>query len=257
MPRRGEKIYKRKDGRWEGRYVKNYDSAGKAKYGSVYAKTYSEAKKLLFNVNHKIATDKPSPEKSKIEFGEILHLWLENSRLKLKVQTYSKYMHLMEKHIVPGIGNIPADKINTTLINKFLFEKKMSGRLDGNGGLSASYIRTISFMIRSALKYASSEGYCNIMNFEIIRPAKKNKNPEILSSNEQIKLEKYILEHFDNKKMGTLLSLYTGLRLGELCGLKWKDVNFDDKTIHVQRTVERINSIDTEKKKKTVLICSE
>ena len=90
MPRRGENIRKRKDGRWEARYIKRYNSDGKAIYASVYAKTYFEVKKKQTEKLNQISTEAPPTTNRKITFREVLFLWLNNNRIKLKDQTYSR-----------------------------------------------------------------------------------------------------------------------------------------------------------------------
>lgn len=83
MPRKGENIYKRKDGRWEGRYIRSYDANNKAKYSYVYGKTYSEVKQKLVD---KRSTVKKSPTVSQksIHYSELLDLWLHSSQLNTK-----------------------------------------------------------------------------------------------------------------------------------------------------------------------------
>lgn len=255
MPRRGENIHKRKDGRWEGRYIKGYDMTGKAKYGSVYAKTYLEAKHKLICINEKMINKSFPAQKTKLIFSEVLYLWLENNHLKLKPQTYIKYLFLIESHIIPCVGKYAVEKINSTMVNKFLAEKSYQGRLDGNGGLSPSYIRTISFIIVSAIEFATKEGYCSVIISNITLPSRNKKELQILTYQEQTQLEKHLIGNPDNRNLGILISLYTGLRLGEVCGLRWGDIDFISGTIHVRHTVERIKNLDYEKGgNKTILI---
>ena len=85
MSRRGENIRKRKDGRWEGRYIKEYNCEGKAKYASVYGRTYLEVKQKLRLVLQNTNTSCES--NCNIHFKEVLYLWLENNRISLKPQT--------------------------------------------------------------------------------------------------------------------------------------------------------------------------
>ena len=233
MPRRGENIHKRKDGRWEGRYIKKYDLSGKACYGSVYAKSYLEVKRKLIEISEKVINNRSPAKSQNLLFREVLYLWLENGKLRYKHQTYTKYLYMIESHIISEIGNIKIKNINCEFINKFLYDKSNSGRLDGKGGLSPSYIRTIAFIICSAIDYAAKEGYCATLSREIICPPKAKKQLEVLTSQEQNKLELYISNDIDDRKIGTLLSLYTGLRIGEVCGLTWGDIDFSGETIHV------------------------
>lgn len=256
MPRRGENIRKRSDGRWEGRYIKGHDECGKSKYGSVYAKSYLEVKRKLIEANEQMSLN-ALPEKSyKMTFREVLYLWLDTNQIKLREQTYAKYQRLIEQHIVPDIGMIQVKRITSTIINQFLYQKSNNGRLDGRGGLSSSYIRTISFIIVSALDFAVKSGFCQPLIGDIVRPAKKKKDLEVLTIKEQLTLESVVWIDCDERKVGVLLSLYAGLRIGEVCGLKWDDIDFEANTIHIRRTVERVANVnckETDKKTKLVV----
>ncbi len=92
MSKRGENIHKRKDGRWEGRYICDRTETGKAIYHSVYGKTYSEVKeKLRLCVNKKQDTQ----QKEIMPFNLVLDSWLENNRVRYKASTYTKYKYIM------------------------------------------------------------------------------------------------------------------------------------------------------------------
>lgn len=244
MPRRGENIHKRKDGRWEGRYIKEYDSEGKAKYSSVYAKTYLEVKQKLKDAPSIVGTQQFPHTRGAIYFKEILFLWLDSNRLNLKPQTYAKYLYMIENHIVGTLGNYEVRALTTAIINQVIVEKNDYGRLDGNGGLSASYIRTITFIIMAAIDFAVVEGYRMPLNGNITKLQRQKKELEVLTVKEQIQLENYLYINIDKRKLGTLLALYTGMRIGEVCGLRWCDIDFDSQTIHIRNTVERIKNIN-------------
>ena len=235
MPRRGENIRKRKDGRWEGRYRAD-DEVQKNKYISVYGKTYAEVKdKLLFQK----ANRKPHIL-SKRSFEDILLLWLNTNSLKHTEQTYCKYKMLIDNHIVPALGSKRIDQIDIATINHVVAKKYTSGKLDGTGGLSASYIQTICYIINAALTFAVKNGYCDSFKGDIIRPSAPKHNVETLSRTEQDTLEKYLVSQTDYQMLGILLSLYLGLRLGETCGLKWEDFDFCTNSVSIRRSIERI-----------------
>ncbi len=257
MPKRGENIRKRKDGRWEARYIKDYTLEGKANYVSIYGKTYYETKKKLVETAEKINRNEYI-QGHEVYFREVLYLWLSNNKIKLKQQTYSKYLELIENHIIPSIGHIKITKIDTLTINRFIENKSYNGRLDGNGGLSVSSMKSLIFIIQSTFAFASKEGLRVPIKGDINRPVQKKRELKILNRQEQFILEKYMSYHFDTTKLGIVLSLYIGLRIGEICGLKWSDINFEEKTIHIKRTVERIRNINRKSwEPKTKLIISD
>lgn len=254
MPRRGENIRKRSDNRWEGRYIKEYDILGKAKYASVYAKTYLEVKKKLSDARQQ--KNKALPNKNEnISLREVLFLWLENGKHNFKEQTYVRYKYIIEMHIIPEIGKTPINRIENEYINNFLVKKINYGRLDGKGGLSISYTQTIGFILSSAINFAIQENLCSPITGSRIKLTKKKNNIDVLSLVEQRRLEEYLYEKIDNRRAGILLALYTGMRLGELCGLHWDNIDLKNGTIHIQQTIERINNFDF-KGDKTKLIIS-
>lgn len=244
MPRRGENIHKRKDGRWEGRYIREYDSDGNAKYSSVYARTYLEVKQKLRDAITIPKSQQRTNKENTILFKDILFLWLDRNRITLKPQTYAKYLYMIENHIIDTLGSYEIASLTATIINQVIVEKFYFGRLDGKGGLSASYIRTITFIVSAAIEFAVTEGYRTPLNGSITKPQKQKIELEVLTIKEQLQLENYLYLNIDQRKLGVLLSLYTGMRIGEVCGLKWADINFETQTIHIRNTVERIKNIN-------------
>ena len=255
MPRRGENIRKRKDNRWEGRYIKEYDFSGKAKYASVYAYSYLDVKKKLAEA--KITVTNSTSQKNAISFREVLFLWIEHKRNEVKEQTYVRYLYIIENHILPEIRKMQISQVTNDFINSFLIEKRKHGRLDGKGGLSASYIQTISFVLNSAVNYAVELNYCGPIVGNKIKIQKKKCHLEVLSLAEQTQLENYLVNNIDCRKIGILLALYTGIRLGELCGLRWDCVDFNSGTIHIMQTIERVSNTKVKNgETKTKLIIS-
>ncbi len=255
MSRKGENIRKRKDGRWEGRYIKSRGPDGKAIYGSIYGKTYTNVKNKLKEIN---SNQVEFLKGNTMTFEEALFLWLESNKLKQKKQTYCKYLQLINTQITPCLGYIKLSRINSIIVNQFVLEKSMFGRLDNRGGLSASYIQTICFIIESTLKFCEENNLSSRFTGKIIRPTKKNNSIQILSFDEQKQLEKHLFTDVTETKIGILLSLYAGLRVGEVCGLKWENIDFINGIIHVEKTVERIKNLDKlDTSSKTVLILSD
>lgn len=251
MPRRGENIRKRKDGRWEGRYkIGNYPS-GATKYKSVYGHSYSEVKeKLKLLINEQIENSQTN--RSNLLFKDILYLWLNSNKIKHKGATENKYLYLIEKHIAPKLGCIKVKALNSIIINDFLNQKLKKGRLDNKGGLSSSYVRNMSHIISSAISYAVNEQLCIPIKNPIQKPIVEKKDLKILSFIEQQKLEAFLLNNIDETKFAVYLTLNTGLRIGEICALCWDDFDIDNRVIHIRKTVSRIRC--ESKEQKTILI---
>lgn len=187
-------------------------------------------------------------------FEEILNLWLKDNLVRLKGGTISKYRYLIDKHILPELGEMRMSFLTSTVINSFLTEKLNGGRLDFCGGLSVSYVRSIMLIINSAHKFAVNSGVCLPLKTPIHKPASKRKEPIVLSREEQRKLEHYLFLGTNQTKIGVLLSLHTGLRIGEICALSWKDIDLTNQIIHVRHTVSRIIDDDSKSGRKTRLI---
>ena len=259
MSRKGENIHKRKDGRWEGRYIQSYLDNGRAKYVSVYAHSYSEVKRKMRDAIHNNSIlSSNSPEDTICYFSDLLMLWLNNSEIRLKKQTYIRYEELIQKHIIPSLGNIKIGDLTTVSINSFIKMESKHGRLDGRGGLSAGSLKIISSIMHSALEFAAQENYRGEFCGKIHIPFQAKNEIEILSTKEQQILEKYLDTDIDYMKLGIIITLNTGLRIGEICGLKWSDIDLEENLLYVQRTVQRVKNLETDESgKKTSLITGE
>lgn len=240
MPKRGENIYKRKDGRWEGRYrIKSYSGKG-TKYKSIYGKSYKEVKEKMMLQRQEEAVF--FSRKKEPIFSDVLELWILENRLRLKGATENKYQNMIDMHIAPALGHIKVSELTTTNINAFLENKRKNGRLDGKGGLSASYIKSMSLVIQAALNYAVQEELCEPLRKSVFKLTIEKKEIHILNCAEQKQLEAYLLKDTDETKLGMLISLYMGLRIGEVCALAWEDIDFQEKILHVRHTVARVRA---------------
>ena len=237
MPKRGENIHKRKDGRWEGRIKPKAGDSSKALYKSIYGKTYGEVKKKL--AEH-AESDKHESNRKSVSFRDAAALWLQTGKHKHKGATEVKYENLLNKHILPSLGDYRLSSINTVVLTEFMNNKLTAGRLDGNGGLSPSYVRSIMLVVTEILAFATEEQLCEPSRIKIRKPAVEKKELEILDHSSQQKLEAVLLQDTDEVKAGILLSLYTGLRISEVCALKWSDIDLRNKVIHVRSTVARV-----------------
>lgn len=143
MSKRGENIRKRNDGRWEARVLCKY-SNGKVYYHSVYGKSYKEVKKKKDEfIKGETSLKVSQNNKSYISFEQLLIMWLKNKDFNQKKSTQLKYKNIIELHIIPELGNMDITQIDDVLINQFLISKRENGRLDGKGGLSNSYVKSI------------------------------------------------------------------------------------------------------------------
>lgn len=158
MSKRGENIYKRKDGRWEGRYVKCRTLHGKIQYGYVYGKSYSETKaKLKENASAPIRSSSSQATQSAL-YDEVLKAWLLSSKNRVKESTFSRYNHLVERHIQPLLGRYPISEISTVLLEECIDYLLQNGRLDGSGGLSPKSVSDIiTVIVREGETYSTKQ----------------------------------------------------------------------------------------------------
>lgn len=163
----------------------------------------------------------------------------------------NKYWTIIDRHINPILGRLELSQITPSLINEFLNHKLNNGRIDGNGGLSPSYVNTIRIIILSAVQYGINEKLCEPLNANIYKPTINNNELTVLSEKSCEKLEKVLVMNLDCTALGMLISLHTGLRIGEVCALKWSDVDIERKILTVRQTVARVkaNSNDNCKSK--------
>lgn len=162
MSKKGENIYKRKDGRWEGRYIKFYDENFKPKYGYIYGHTYTEVKnKLLIN---KADTVKEITEVKTVLYSKILEQWLNSVKINVKESTYARYCGLVNNHILPYLGKYPVSKISTMQIESYIRLQLQSGRVKNAQPLSSKTVNDILTVIKSSMEYAKYNGYTVICN---------------------------------------------------------------------------------------------
>lgn len=236
MPRRGDHIHKRKDGRWEGRYPTGRDCAGHVLYSSVYGHSYGEVKQKLKTASF----GKNIVRSGEKTLSDVLELWLDSNRVHLKKSSQDKYEYMIRTHIDPLLGTIKISKVSATSINGFLASQLESGKLDGSGGLSASYVKTMMILLQAAMQFAVSEKLCPPLNSEIHCPSSEKQELTLFSREERETLERFLISSGELTALGILLSLYTGLRIGEICALRWSDIDFGEKTLTVRKTTVRI-----------------
>ena len=255
MSRKGENIYKRADGLWEGRFKYGFDKNGKAKYKSVYAKTYKDCKEKMNNEKNVRNTEKNNIKIS-LTVKELLLIWIECILINIKKSTADTYMAIIDNHIIPSMGNMSVNMVSTEYLNKFTSEKINNGRLDGKGGLSAKTVQNIVGVIKSAFKYAEKiYGIKNPAAF-ITMPKTQKKEIEVLSDLEVMKIKEYCNKNPDYFTVIYDLCLSTGIRIGELCALQCEDIDFENGILTIRKTIQRVKNNDNSSDCKTKIIIS-
>lgn len=235
MARKGENIRKRADGRWEARYIKGYTPEGKAQLGYVYAHTYTDVKEK----RQKILKEQIQ-KTSKKSFNELIEAFLIQKEHKVKYSTFIHYKDIINTHIRPYFGNYTLGRLCSTNIETFAYEKLTNGKKNGKCGLAPKSVKDILSVLRQILKYGVEKDLVSdeVLNFGAPRVAIKP--VETFTKDEQATIEAACTEVEEPYKAGIFICLYTGLRLGEVCALKWSDIDFDRYVLYVNKTMMRI-----------------
>ena len=188
MSKRGENIYKRKDGRWEGRYKKDRVN-NKIVYGYVYGKTYREVKNRLVDLRNN-EPSKTVSISSSITLAEIAEQWIGFKYEQLKWSSIVKYKNTLKLYILPEFGTIAVSKITATDITKFNHILLTSGGKKKQG-LSNKTVTGIMSLLKNILSYAVSLNACTLVEFKCITQ-KQQKSMKVLSVTEQKILDKHL-----------------------------------------------------------------
>lgn len=180
--------------------------------------------------------------------NEIAAAWMEFKRPYVKQSTMAAYIQILGKHILPCIGE--RHLLDESTVQDFALKKIESG-------LSVKSVKDILIVLKMIMGFGSKNGWTNYHKWDIKYPAHtENKELEVLSVGNHKKIMNHIRNHFSFTGLGIYISLCTGLRIGEICALKWGDINVADGILTVRRTVERIYIIDKHGKRHTELVIS-
>ncbi len=247
MSRRGSNIFKRKDGRWEGRYKSGVKEDGHAKYSSVYARSYSDCAIKLRSAKEHSAVIGNTPT-----VRELFNVWICNRKNSIKQSTYSSYRSLYENYIDKSLGGLRADRISAVGIADFTDNLIVSGGKSGKP-LSTVTVQTIVVLLKSVFRFGMVEyGICDPFK-AVVMPKADFKEVQVFDESHITKIKNSCDIH-DLCSVGVLLTLYTGMRIGELCALKWDDIDLANGTIKVSKTLCRIKNPSGDAPKTIIVI---
>ena len=235
-------IYHRKDGRWEGRIYNPAEHESKKKYKSFYGKSYEEVVLLIT----KYKSDNTDIDKISITFSELYSEWIENSRRRIKESTAANYQMKADKHILPVFGGLYLYEITSEMIYGFITDKQ-------NSKLSNRYISDILVLMKSVMRYGETHYHINNPMKDIVMPKKYKNEIARLSASEEAILKNFIADNHSLSTLAVALTLFTGLRIGELCALQWKDVDLKKRIITVSKTIQRIKCRNGNRKTKLII----
>lgn len=235
MPKVGKNIYKRKDGRWEGRYIRDRMD-GRTRYGSVYASSYRETKAKLEVAREREAEKLPAKAGP---VSEISKCWLAEAANDLKESSVIKYEYSLDHYILPVFGSTDLSDITNEDLIRFANDLRKDGGVKKKG-LAASSVSEIITIMNALRIYALRRGDPVMYDTKCVSLKHDRKAPRVFSISEENRLIAHLRQDLNLTGLGILVCLYTGIRLGELCALKWSDVNIEEKTMQIGRTMQRI-----------------
>ena len=237
-------VRKRADGRWEGRIVVGHKEDGKPIYRSVFAEKQSDLMPKLHELKDQYAGVELT-EDSSITLGEWLERWLnEYKKPILRPSTYAGYSKDIANHILPYLGGKRLTQLKTADIQKHYNRLLESGRIQDNGkgkGLSNATVRGIHMVLREALDSAVREGLIPKNPADGTSPPKIYRNEKQVLTKDQLENFMKLIEGDEEWYDFFYTEIITGMRQGEICGLRWEDFDREKRTLRVARSVDFVN----------------
>lgn len=191
----------------------------------------------------------------KILYKDWIYTWLLEKKDYIKESTYANYSNNIFNHIIPKLGDYYLNELNHKVIQDFLLELSKNGRKDNRGGLAEKTIKDITIIIKGSIKKGINENKIKHIELTFNYPKDNKENKlYVLTKREQNKITNYVLENINSRNIGLLISLYSGIRIGELCALRWEDVDFKKNCLTINKTIQRVYIKDKNKNISKVII---
>lgn len=200
-----------------------------------------EQKMLLLTKQLKGVREIIVSRRKRKDFEVVTEEWLKYKKNTVKKSTYYNYSYSVAKYLYPSFAGKNITKIKN--YNNFIEELSDT--------LSPKTVRDIVTKLKEIINFYEEEHNTKLNIKKMSLPKMNKKEIQILSNKEKQKLEKYCIEQNSLKSLGILICLNTGLRIGEVCALRWENIDFESKKIHIEKTIERIYS---KEENKTIVI---
>lgn len=183
--------------------------------------------------------------------------WLSRKEQLVKESTYAAYSNIVVNHLLPQFGKMSLDSITEDKIQDYVFYLLRNGRLDGSGGMGERSAKDIVIVLKNTLRDAMRAKLIPTTVFEIRFPNTcVYEKAKVLPVSIQQRLCQAVYLNLSNKSAGILLSLYTGMRIGEVCALRWGDIDLQERVIYVTHTLQRVYKKDLSGHGKSHLLLS-
>ena len=173
-----------------------------------------------------------------MNFSQLCKQWADSVRYQVKPSTYGVYLTMIEKHILPDLGKVRVTELNNQMLEQY-FQEKQSQELSWNT------LRLIVFLMKAIVQMGEDAGIEPFERLHYHIPKYKKLSTRMIEHDHTERLLRYLEDSDKIFDMGLLISICTGIRVGELCGLQWGDVNWSGGTIRINRTVSRIRNPET------------
>jgi len=249
MSKRGENIYKRKDGRWEGRLLQEDGS-----YKYIYGKSYREVKNKKSGIQEEKENKAEKSIAKKTQASILFEQWIrEDVSGKVKPSTLESYYYCVKNYIIPVFQKMGNDRITDQTIGQFV------EYISCDESLAQSTKNKIISIFKIALEGVLQRNGENYLP-EIVAPSKRSDSSaplEVFSSKEQYRIEQVVRKQENVRALGVLICFYTGIRLGEICALKWGNIDFDSGTMMIENSISRTKNFqESDQQAKTKLVVS-
>lgn len=172
---------------------------------------------------------------------EWIVFWLEDHRPFIKESTYGNYSALIHNYIIPLLGHKPLQELDEQCLQRFALDLLSHGSKRRQGGLSEKTAHDVWNVLKESLRKAHRQKQIESSDFKVSFPSSHTKRTiTILSDHDFETLSAYLVRHSDPRDLGILTAMYTGMRIGEICALKWGNINLEERLIYVQHTLQRI-----------------
>ena len=196
---------------------------------------------------HEAAEEKPVP----VLLDGYCDRWLRLQQTKVKESTLVKYTTIVNKHIKPFLGQIPVMQLSAICIEQFgyhlLYDKQLSPKT----------VKDILMVLHGVCRYVDKRYPAQLPPFDMPYPKVVRREMRVLTAEEQRRLVGYLLNQIDGCKLGVLIALMTGIRIGELCALRWRDISLEQKTVKIKTTMQRLKNLNQTGAEKTRVVISE